>query len=58
VEELLLLRLVPAEVREAAGYAGNGRMPWRLSAGTASPASSNGREVELGTLSGRFLMVV
>jgi hypothetical protein len=58
VEELLLLHLVPAEAREAAGYAGNGRMPWRLSAGTASPASSNGRKVELGTLSGRFLVVV
>jgi hypothetical protein len=40
VEELLLLRLVPAKTREAAGNVGKQRRPWRWSAGTASPASS------------------
>jgi hypothetical protein len=44
VEELLLLRLVLAEAREAAGNAGKKRRPWRWSVGTASPAGSNGEE--------------
>jgi hypothetical protein len=44
VEELLLLLLVPAEAREAAGNAREQRRPWQWSAGTASSASSNGEE--------------
>jgi hypothetical protein len=44
--ELLLLRLVPEAARGEVGNAGNGRMPWRLSAGETAPASSKlgGRE--------------
>jgi hypothetical protein len=56
--ELLLLRLVPAEAREAAGNAGKQRRPWRWSAGTASPASSNGEEGNQERMSARFLRVV
>jgi hypothetical protein len=51
--ELLLLRLVPAEAREAAGNAGKQRRPWRWSAGTASPASSNGEEGKQERMSAR-----
>jgi hypothetical protein len=58
VEELLLLRLVPAEAREAAGNAGKQRRPWRWSAGTASPASSNGEERDKERMSGRFQWLV
>jgi hypothetical protein len=54
VEELLLLRLVPTEAREAAGNAGKQRRPWRWSAGMASPKSS-GKELRSdGTLSRRL----
>jgi hypothetical protein len=51
VEELLLLRLVPAEAREAAGNAGKQR---RWSAGMASPESSREELRGDGTLSRRF----
>jgi hypothetical protein len=55
---LLLLRLVPAEAREAAGNAGKQRRPWRWSAGTASPASSNGEEGNQERMSARERGVV
>jgi hypothetical protein len=54
VEELLLLRLVPAEAREAAGNTGKQRRPWRWSAGTASPESSREELRGDGTLSRRL----
>jgi hypothetical protein len=56
--ELLLLRLVPAEAREAAGNTGKQRRPWRWSAGTASPASSNGEEGNQERMSARERGVV
>jgi hypothetical protein len=56
--ELLLLRLVPAEAREAAWNAGKQRRPWRWSAGTASPASSNGEEGNQERMSARERGVV
>jgi hypothetical protein len=58
VEELLLLRLVPVEAQEAAGNAGKQRRPWRWSAGTASPASSNGEEGNQERMSARERGVV
>jgi hypothetical protein len=57
VEELLLLHLVPTEAREAAGNAEKQRRPWRWSAGTASPASSNGEDGDLERMSRRFVGV-
>jgi hypothetical protein len=44
VAELLLFRLVPEAARGKVRNAGKQRRPWRWSAGTASPTSSNGDE--------------
>jgi hypothetical protein len=44
VAELLLFLLVPAAARGEVRNAEKQRRPWRWSAGTASPASSNGEE--------------